>query len=126
MLETLWRTAAGRLAEVPLRRCSAVDTSQYLHHILRECFYKGLPLKLDNRVSKEPHSSLSELREYRTNVAASLSKKTINQRKINGTLEAMAKSARSHKTLELISGENETVGNATLRGGSSFPLIIHS
>lgn len=39
--------------------------------------------------------------------ADSLDKNTINQRKINGTWEATAESARSHETLELITGENE-------------------
>lgn len=29
MLETLWRTDGGRLAEAPLRRCSAMKTSKY-------------------------------------------------------------------------------------------------
>lgn len=61
-----------------------------------------------------------------TNEAASLSKKTINQRKINGTSEAMAKSARSHETLELITGENELREILQFVVPHYVPLIIHS
>lgn len=61
-----------------------------------------------------------------TNEAASVSKKTINQRKINGTLEAMTKSARSHETLELITGENELREILQYVVAHYFPLIIHS
>lgn len=35
-METLWRTDWGRLAEVPLRRCSAVEASH--HHTLSSSF----------------------------------------------------------------------------------------
>lgn len=60
MLETLWRADGGRLAEVPLRRCSAVDTSQYLHHIQYECFYKGASSDVTGSVKShipDPRSS---------------------------------------------------------------------
>lgn len=36
-------------------------------------------------------------------------------------MEAMVRSARSHETLELITGENELGGNSTACGGSLFP-----
>lgn len=61
-----------------------------------------------------------------TNNAALLRKKTINQGKINGTLEAMAKTARSHETLELITSENERRENLLYMVAHYFPLILHS
>ena len=45
-------------------------------------------------------------------------KKTINLRKINQTLVAMASQARSHQALELINGENQC--REILHGGSIF------
>ena len=57
---------------------------------------------------------------------ALLSKKTINQSKINGTLEAMAEAARSHETLELITGENELREILQYAVAHYFPLIVHS
>ena len=62
-----------------------------MNHI--QCFYKRLPLKGDKQVSKETHSSDAELGGILTKKRQN---KPINDGKLRGTSEAMAKSARSH------------------------------
>lgn len=97
MLETLWRTGGGRLAELPLRRWSAVDTSQSLHGSSFEL--KGV------RVIRGATFQSFSIQGMPT--SEQLTRKTFNHGKVNETWKLMVGSARSHEALELITVQNK-------------------